>query len=77
MKISRLGNRHQKNLVFVKRSSNEFADTRSACIARARAYIEKTNAQFWMAIEQSPHRFDELKLEGSVLAGPIKGKSTP
>ena len=73
MKISRLGNRHQKNLVFVKRSSNEFADTRSACIARARAYIEKTSAQFRMAIEKSPYRFDELNVGGGVLAGPLGG----
>ena len=71
MKISRLGNRHQKNLVFVKRSSNEFADTRSACIARARAYIEKTSTQFRMAIEKSPYRFDELKLGDGALAGPL------
>ena len=74
MKISRLGNRHQKNLVFVKRSSNEeFADTRSACIARARAYIEKTSAQFRMAIEKSRHHFDELNVGGGVLAGPLGG----
>jgi len=70
MKISRLGNRHQKNLVFIKRSSNEeFTDTRLARIARAREYIEKTRAQFRMAIENSPHRFDELNLGGGVLAG--------
>ena len=73
MKISRLGNRHQKNLVFVKRSSNEFADTRSACIARARAYIEKTSAQFRMAIEKSRHHFNELNVGGGVLAGPLGG----
>ena len=73
MKISRLGNRHQKNLVFVKRSSNEFADTRSACIARARAYIEKTSAQFRIAIEKSRHHFDELNVGGGVLAGPLGG----
>lgn len=73
MKISRLGNRHQKNLVFVKRSSNEFADTRSACIARARSYIEKTSAQFRMAIEKSQHHFNELNVGGGVLAGPLGG----
>jgi len=72
MKISRLGNRHQKNLVFVKRTSNEeFAKQYSEKIERARAYVEKRSAQLWMAIEKSPHRFDELKVEGGILAGPL------
>lgn len=72
MKISKLGKKRQKNLTFLSQLTPEEISVKYAAdIERARAYLEKRRAQFAIAVEKSGRRFDELKIEGGVLAGPI------
>lgn len=72
MKISRVGKRRQKNFTFTKKLTSEEISVKHAVnIERARAYLEKTRAQFLLAVEKSGRCFDELNVENGVLAGPI------